>query len=349
MENTRTNYKINKDSFHVNGLLYYYQNNNFNRLPDGYAMPEALSWLQTHPAGAYIDFTTNSSSIGVKVKLAGKSYMAHMTATGTIGLDLYVKHNDKYLFLGTTKIDDKEFTYEYFCGMSKVYKEYRLYLPLYQQLHELELVLDKDAKIRQDKKDIRLPKIVFYGTSITQGGCVTRSGMSYPSIIGRCLPNYEVFNLGFSGNAHLHFEIANLISEIDNLEILFMEVEANAGEVNNLLVERLEEFIKIILEKKPSLKIYLISHFPYTHTLFKPNVKAKLLKHKIFQKEICNKYKDNITFIDGEEILRHLDFEETVDLIHLTDLGFYHLGKEIVKLISKKIIAKIVIYKEGAL
>mgnify|MGYP003900813855 CR=1 FL=1 len=335
LESTKSFYKVTKETFHVNGLLYYYDNNNFQRLPNSLNFETGVQLMQTHPAGAYIDFTTNSSSIGVRVKLAGKSYMAHMTATGTIGLDLYVKVDNKYTFIGTTKIDQAEFTYEFFCGISKTYKEYRLYLPLYIELYELELILDKDAKIRQDTKDTKLPKIVVYGTSISQGGCATRSGMCYPSIMGRMLPEYEIFNLGFSGNAHLHYEIANLISDIVDLEILILEVEANAGEVPLILEERLEKFIQIIKEKKPDLKIYLISHFPYTYTLFKPIVKAKLLKHKIFQKEVCEKW--NVEFLDGEELLKELNYEETVDLIHLTDLGFYHLAKELVKIISKKI------------
>ena len=41
--------------------------------------------------------------------------------------------------------------------------------------------------------------VVFYGTSITQGGCASRSGMSYQAILGRQL-NLDFVNLGFSGN-----------------------------------------------------------------------------------------------------------------------------------------------------
>ena len=333
---TRSYYKITPENFHVNGLLYYYENNNFYRLPVTQKYDEGLTRLTKFPAGAYLDFTTNSSSVGVNVTLRDKSYMPHMTATGTIGLDLYVKVDDKYVFMGTTKLDEAEFTYEYFKGIPKVYKEYRLYFPIYMELIELELILDKGAKIRQEERIKKQPKLVVYGTSIAQGGCVTRPGMSYPAILGRLLPEYEVFNLGFSGNALLHPEIANLISDVEDLKVLVMEVEANAGEVASTLQDRLEDFIKTILDKNPKLKIYLISHFPYSHTLFKPNLKAKHLKHKLFQEEVCNKYPKNITFIDGEEILKDLDYEETVDLIHLTDLGCYHLAKRLAKQISKK-------------
>lgn len=329
-----TNYKITKDYFRVNGLLYYYQNNNFNRLPNNFEVDPNVQRLSKHPSGAYISFITNSSSIGVKVKLAGKSYMPHFTATGTIGLDLYVLNDDKYTFIGTTKVDEAEFTYTYIRGMNRVNKEFRLYLPLYIELLELELIVDANARLRQDPAEDK-QKIICYGTSITQGGCATRSGMSYTSILGRSLKNYDIYNLGFSGNAHLHPEIANLISEVDNLKHLIIEVEANAGDESGVLEDRLEDFIKIILEKQPNLKIYLISHYPHSHTLFNPALKAIILRHKVFQEEICNKYKNSMTFINGQEIFKDLNFEETVDLIHLTDLGFYNLAKYLENIISK--------------
>ena len=329
-----TNLKVIKDNLHVDGLLYYYQNDDFNRLPKSLSFDEGLTSLAKHTSGAYISFISNSSSIGVKVKLAGKSYMPHFTATGTIGLDLYVLNEDKYVFLGTTKLDEAEFTYTFIRGMTRTNKEFRLYLPIYMQLLELEIIIDANARIKQDPK-INKPKIICYGTSITQGGCATRGGMSYSSILGRHLKEYDIYNLGFSGNAHLQSEIATLISEVDNLKILIMEVEANAGAIG-VLEDRLENFIKIILSKNPTLKIYLISHYPHSHSLFNPTLKAKMLRHKIFQEEICNKYSKNMSFIDGEEILKDLEYEETVDLVHLTDLAFYQIAKYFKNIILKK-------------
>src|SRR5256885_13140974 len=43
---------------------------------------------------------------------------------------------------------------------------------------------------------------VFYGTSITQGGCASRPGMVHTAILGRRF-DVPVVNLGFSGNGTL--------------------------------------------------------------------------------------------------------------------------------------------------
>ncbi|MEF9932226.1 MAG: SGNH/GDSL hydrolase family protein, partial [Bacteroidales bacterium] len=55
--------------------------------------------------------------------------------------------------------------------------------------------------------------IVFYGTSVTQGGCASRPGMAYPAIIERKL-NRETINLGFSGNGRMDKVMADKIATI---------------------------------------------------------------------------------------------------------------------------------------
>src|SRR5688500_16759762 len=55
---------------------------------------------------------------------------------------------------------------------------------------------------------------VFYGTSILQGGCASRPGMAYPSIVSRAL-EWPTVNLGFSGNGKTEPEMAQLLTELD--------------------------------------------------------------------------------------------------------------------------------------
>ena len=56
--------------------------------------------------------------------------------------------------------------------------------------------------------------VVFYGTSIVQGGCASRPGMVHTAILGRRL-NREAINLGFSGNGMMEPEVARLMAELD--------------------------------------------------------------------------------------------------------------------------------------
>ena len=56
---------------------------------------------------------------------------------------------------------------------------------------------------------------MVYGTSIAQGACSSRPGMSWINIVRRNLSDYPVVNLGFSGNGRLEPEVLALIAEID--------------------------------------------------------------------------------------------------------------------------------------
>jgi len=67
--------------------------------------------------------------------------------------------------------------------MKGIGTEYMLYLPLYDGLENLEIGVKSTAIIGNPLVDSprREKPVVFYGTSITQGGCASRAGMAYPN------------------------------------------------------------------------------------------------------------------------------------------------------------------------
>lgn len=310
--NTKSNFQVNGKM--ASSLLY-------SRLPDKIKTTKEIKYLAKHSSGLYIDFTTNSTSINLHVKTSSSSYMAHMTAIGQIGIDLYYKQNNKYIFIATTKIDQKEYLITLIKNLLPETRSFRLYLPLYITLEELEIGIDQNSTIQSNTNIIK-DKIVTYGTSITQGGCATRPGMSYPSILGRLI-NYEIINLGFSGNCHLNLEIAEQITTIKNLKYLIIEAEANINDPK-IIKERLPLFLEILLNKMKNLNIIVISHFPDAFELIDENTRKTRNETRKIQKDICEKY--NCNFISGIDILKEYSFDESVDGTHLTDLGFYKIA-----------------------
>ena len=93
-------------------------------------------------------------------------------------------------------------------------REITFYLPLYMGVKVQGIGLDPDARIERAKPFALAKPVVFYGTSITQGGCASRSGMSYQAILGRTL-NVDFVNLGFSGNGLGEPELARAVAGID--------------------------------------------------------------------------------------------------------------------------------------
>ena len=87
-------------------------------------------------------------------------------------------------------------------------------MPLYSLPKNIYIGLQKGAKIEKCE-DYKYEKpVVYYGSSITQGGCASRPGMAYTNILTREL-NVDHINLGFSGSARGEDAIAEYISGLD--------------------------------------------------------------------------------------------------------------------------------------
>lgn len=72
----------------------------------------------------------------------------------------------------------------------------------------------------------------FYGSSITQGGCASRPGADYVSVLSRIL-NVDVVNLGFSGSARGERTMAEYLSALD-CSVFVMDYDHNATDATEL-------------------------------------------------------------------------------------------------------------------
>jgi hypothetical protein len=161
---------------------------------------------------------TDAPAVQLKWSLTSASLaMPHMPATGVSGLDLYVRSNKdgRWQWAGVgqpRQKDDNRATVTVPAGK----KECLLYLPLYNGVSSVEIGLPKGAffsKAPAREAPYQKP-IVFYGTSITQGGCASRPGMVHTAIVGRRLER-PVINLGFSGNGRMDPPVVELLAELD--------------------------------------------------------------------------------------------------------------------------------------
>ena len=174
--------------------------------------------LSKHSAGLAVRFVTDATTIKAKWKLTSANIaMNHMAATGVSGLDLYVKtESGKWRWLAVGKPSKQENNETLISGLIPGKREYILYLPLYNGVESVEIGVPETSHLwkappRETGKD---KPLVFWGTSITQGGCASRTGMVHTAILGRRL-DLPVINLGFSGNGRMEPEVAKLVAELD--------------------------------------------------------------------------------------------------------------------------------------
>src|SRR6185436_14505138 len=135
----------------------------------------------------------------------------------------------------------------------------------------VELGLPKGAKLAKGDAypTARRKPIVFYGTSITQGGCASRPGMVHTAILGRRLDR-PVINLGFSGNGRMEPEMARLLAELDPaVYVIECLPNMSAKEVE----ERTEPLVRSIRTARPKTPILLAEDPTYCHAFLLPNVR----------------------------------------------------------------------------
>ena len=160
--------------------------------------------------------------------------------------------------------------------------------------------------------------------------------MAHTNILERWL-NRECINLGFSGNALLDLEIAELIATVD-ASMFVLDFLPNATVEH--MKERAEKFYSIVRSKHPDTPILFVEDPIFTHSRFDKRV-AREVKAKnetiaaIFQ-SMKKKGEKNIYLLSSKDIIGH-DGEATVDGIHFTDLGFMRYAEVLYPLIKKHI------------
>lgn len=312
----------------------------YERLPDSlqHISRKPLWDLGRHSAGLAVRFRSNSTSIAARWEVRDNRSMNHMTPTGIKGLDLYCLQDGEWIFAGSGRPQGKINKATIVKNMLPQEREYLLYLSLYDGVTSLAIGVDSLSEILQPAVDLprREKPIVFYGTSILQGGCASRPGMAHTNILERRL-NRECINLGFSGNALLDLEIAHLMASVD-ASMFVLDFVPNA--TVEQMKERADEFYSIIRRKHPHTPILFIEDPIFTHSPFDTRI-AKEVKDKnetlnaIFQ-SLKQRGEKNIYFLSSRDIIGH-DGEATVDGIHFTDLGFMRYAEVLYPILKKHI------------
>lgn len=323
----------------IRGFAWFNKEEIYRRLPKEprFKIPEAVDTLADCTSGGQIRFTTDARKLAVKVRLSGTAGMVHMPATGQCGFDCYMESAGKMKFYGITMYNHRISDYEYtfFDGNENCERNIILNFPLYQGVQEVWVGVDEAAAVFKPYPFKNKKRAVFYGTSITQGGCASRPGMSYTNILSRLLDT-ECINLGFSGNGKGEPELAKIIGDIDNIGCIVLDYEANTIKEGSLK-KTLGTFIEILREVHKEVPILVLSKIKYANEHFSSEGKNLRLELAQFQKDLVDKLRNqgdaNIYFYDGSQLLGD-DFDEcTVDGVHPTDLGFSRMAYRLVDVI----------------
>lgn len=321
--------------FKVYGLMLPKDENDvYRRLPLSVveALNESVVSLSHHTAGGRLKFKTNSPYICIKAEMPAIMKSSNFALCGNAGFDLYKKTNGVDMFVGSfVPPFDIENGYESKLE-THIFKEteFTIHFPLYSRLKKLEIGLKAGSSLKSgDGYKFPIP-VVYYGSSITQGGCASRPGMAYQNIISREY-NCDHINLGFSGNAKGEDAMAEYIAGLD-MSIFVMDYDYNAPTVEHLRNTH-QRFFNIIRQKNPDLPIVMVSRPQWP---LGENEKERRDIIKATYETAKRNGDENVYFIDGSSMMQFPGGNEgTVDNCHPTDLGFRAMATGIGKVIGE--------------
>ncbi|HET9321660.1 MAG TPA: SGNH/GDSL hydrolase family protein [Bryobacteraceae bacterium] len=337
--------QIPNQQMEVDGLPWYGENGGeLSRLPvklkDTYRKPV---WdLAQSPSGGRIRFRTNSAALAIRLEYPGPPGMRNMHAFGQTGVDLYADG----VYRGTA-IDggdakpDKVQEHTYYKDQPRVDREIILYLPLYMSVKVLGIGVDPEARVEPAKPFALDKPVVFYGTSITQGGCASRGGMSYQAILGRML-NVDFVNLGFSGNGMGEPELARAVAAIDASCFVLDFAQ------NNSTVESLKEvyapFLETIRSKHPQTPVLVITPIYSSRESWARDSRLEGMRELIRQAAARRiaAGDDHLEIVEGTDLLGPSGGDGLVDGTHPNDLGFQWMAEGLAARIGKVLGLKLV-------
>ncbi|MBO5897735.1 MAG: hypothetical protein J6R04_01860, partial [Clostridia bacterium] len=221
----------------VYGVPHFERTHELRRLPDELLDLPEMANIKHHKlglraTGARVRFRTNSQHVTVKLSI-DPSFDIGMSLWAAQAAYVYVGPQTALRYLGHVagnRYEDASF--EKTLGKSGEMEDVTVYLPRNVHVNALEIGIDDGAEIEAPTPYKYEKPIVFYGSSITEGGCATIPTNAYTAKVARRL-NADHLNLGFSGNAKGELCMADFINTLD-MSVFVLDYDHNAPTVEHL-------------------------------------------------------------------------------------------------------------------
>lgn len=324
-------YDIRKAPFTIYGLHDPQNEPFFTRMPRPVAksVSHDVEELSAHTSGGRVRFSTDSPYIALRASMSEINHMNHMALTGSTGFDLYLDTEHSYCFISAFRppSDIKNGFASYIdihsAGLPRGMNSYTVNFPLYNRVTAVEIGIEKGSRLEAGLPYAPVSPVIYYGSSITQGGCASRPGTSYQGFLSRWL-NIDFINLGFSGSAKGEKEMADYIASLD-MSMFVCDYDYNAPSTAHL-AKTLYPLYETVRAKHPTVPYLMVSRPDVTRNADTAKERAAVIKES-YEKALKAGDK-NVYFLDGFTL-----FEEggdpsecTVDGCHPNDLGFYRMA-----------------------
>ncbi len=323
-----TYYSVKENPWCLYGLI---MDDMFRRMPKEIAkkVNEGVFSLHSKTSGGRLRLVTDSPYIAIVAKMPDKFHLPHFPQTGVSGFDMYVDKRFHSAYIPPIDMENSFSGVNYFKNSTK--RNITINFPLSNNVTDLYIGLKEGSCFEPAIAYSVKEKIVYYGSSITQGGCASRPGLAYPAIISNEI-GCDYVNLGFSASAMGEKIMAEYIASL-NPDIFIMDYDHNAPNAEHLKNTH-EKFFKIFRNKCPDTPVVMISapNIKFGLEFWKP--RREIIK-TTYNNAVANGDK-NVYFIDGETLWNENHWDLcTMDRTHPNDLGHFEMAQGIMPTIRE--------------
>ena len=320
-----------EEPFRIYGLIWPNEEDPFfTRMPRKVAktVNDGVLSLCNCTAGGRVRFKTDSATVAIRAKMHHIYRGNHFPMTGSSGFDHYADGIYRGTFCPPLEITDGFESRVDLRG--KGMREILIHMPLYSGVISLEIGIEPGSVLLPaDEYKYKTP-VVYYGSSITQGGCASRPGNCYQNHISRHYDCDHV-NLGFSGSAKAEETMIDYLISLP-MSIFVMDYDHNAP-TPEYLEETHYKMYRRFRDARPDVPIVMA-------TMPKVTATANSIQRRKTILATIEKARaegdNNVYFVDGKEMMAMFgDDGGLVDDCHPNDLGFLCMSRAFGKVIGE--------------
>ncbi len=286
---------------------------------------DGVAHLCKNTAGVRVRFRTDSPYIAIRAQWEKQCCMPHMPFSGSGGFDLYrvtETGNKQFYVKSLIPPVSCQNGYESVIDTRGVMTDYILNFPLYNDVSHLQIGVKEGSVFETPMRYANELPVVFYGSSITQGGCASRPGNCYQNFLSRAL-NLDYVNLGFAGSGRADDAMIEYLSGLD-MSVFVSDYDHNAPNAEYLAATHAKLY-RGIRKTHPDVPYVMITRPDCRDA--SSAVDRRRVVMKTYETALSEGDR-NVYFLDGGTIFAGDEYDAcTVDGTHPNDLGFYRFFK----------------------
>lgn len=293
-----------------------------------------LAHILTRTTGARAAFRTDSENIKIVMKLKTLEHDAGMSRFSCSSAAVYTGKGESFTYKGLAVPGFDDMTGDITFTKENKTEDVMIFFPRNEVVEDIIITLDDGASVSAPTPYKYEKPVVFFGSSITEGGHAALVTNAYTALLSHRL-DFEYYNFGLSGNCFGQKIIGEYICTLDPSVFVF-DYDHNAASAEKLRQTH-EPFFKLVREKLPLLPVIFMTAPNYAH-MPEADERREIIRRTYENAKMNGD--DNVYFIDGKDFFAEEERQFcTTDTVHPNDYGFHKMA-ELIEPVLKEILEK---------